>query len=84
MTSCHPFTLDDMADALGKDRIQWPQAVRTQVDHGSMERIQNQLRKDRERGLIKCPVCRQGHPADVACKPGEKADNGYTLTRRED
>lgn len=30
-----------------------------------------------------CPVCRSPHPADVACKPLEKSDNGYTLTRRE-
>ena len=32
----------------------------------------------------RCPVCRQPHPADVACKPGEARDNGYTLTRREE
>lgn len=37
-----------------------------------------------EAAPTRCPVCRQPHPADVACKPLEASDNGPTLTRRED
>lgn len=30
----------------------------------------------------RCPVCGWVHPNTNACKPREKADNGYTLTHK--
>jgi hypothetical protein len=40
-------------------------------------------RQDPKTQAAVCPVCRSPHPAGDGCKPLEKSDNGYTLTRRE-
>lgn len=47
----------------------------------SAEQVQDEV-QDRPIVIRTCPVCRSPHPADVACKPLERLDNGPTLERR--